>query len=724
MELQLELIRNDILQTAPAAPGTLKVLPQGHNKQQKVALGDSQGVVQCCSIKKGEVVAAFKALPTGQPVGAVTLGKGQNQRDKIFIASEHTIRGLSKKGKEFFRFQAHLVDAIRTLHVADASMWVTGEFVMHQFLNNKEVQFYQAPDRINAVEVVPVKEDLLLAVLGCQDRTLRVLHNSQVAHQVQVEGAVTSLKYILDSHDPGQINIGRREVLYGTDGGILGQLFLDSEGFRRGWTVPNPNRRGAIQAIYSGIDFTKDGINDIVVGRDDGWLEIWGMDDAAQPKLVFSSCLPESIISLDGGFFTSPNVQDVVVQTFSGKVIAFAEPGAGLGSPLKRTKKEEAPQDRIRALRAELAELHARVDKERKHFAQISASLAPSIASVTLQSKFVLDPEEACYVLTLESGTPIASVALQSSVLLDLQDSASNSAILSVTPSNPDEGSATLATYRCPESATRVEMRMRVVEGQHGSIQAFVIPQRAPKLAQAVTQRIRPLCLHQRVEALAGTPPMNELRVSGSFSMAEIHTWVLFCLPEVPQRPASPEEATLYFRSSLLGTQLACQYKAGEAIFRGDNVSSLAVLREALMGEAASQKARISVSFCLEAASVGHVVGLLWPRFAEQRSAARRGLLLTALQELKMQDENVDYLTPEYKAILADADKSRQAGAGNKADPLRLEYLSGVFKDLYLDWQRFNGLVAPLHRIPQLAAVLHDPQSTQLEVVAFMLQQR
>ena len=66
---------------------------------------------------------------------------------------------------------------------------------------------------------------------------------------------------------------------------------------------------GAIQAIYSGIDFTKDGLNDIVLGRDDGWLEIWGLDDAQQPRIVFSACLPESIVSLDGGFITSPNVQ-------------------------------------------------------------------------------------------------------------------------------------------------------------------------------------------------------------------------------------------------------------------------------------------------------------------------------------------------------------------------------------------------------------------------------
>ncbi len=43
-------------------------------------------------MKKGDVVAAFKTLPTGQPVSHVTLGRGQAiQRDKIFVAQGQTV---------------------------------------------------------------------------------------------------------------------------------------------------------------------------------------------------------------------------------------------------------------------------------------------------------------------------------------------------------------------------------------------------------------------------------------------------------------------------------------------------------------------------------------------------------------------------------------------------------------------------------------------------------
>jgi len=46
-----------------------------------------------------------------------------------------------------------------------------------------------------------------------------------------------------------------------------------------------------------------------VIGRDTGSLEVYGFDQHHQPALIFQASLEESISSIDGGFFTSPNVQ-------------------------------------------------------------------------------------------------------------------------------------------------------------------------------------------------------------------------------------------------------------------------------------------------------------------------------------------------------------------------------------------------------------------------------
>ena len=55
--------------------------------------------------------------------------------------------------------------------------------------------------------------------------------------------------------------------------------------------------------------------------------------------------------------------------------------------------------------------------------------------------------------------------------------------------------------------------------------------------------------------------PCNTLRLSGPFSMAEMHTWISFCLPEVPEKPPALDEATFIFMSTFLDTMLQVDYR-------------------------------------------------------------------------------------------------------------------------------------------------------------------
>ena len=90
---------------------------------------------------------------------------------------------------------------------------------------------------------------------------------------------------------------------------------------------------------------------------------------------------------------------------------------------------------------------------------------------------------------------------------------------------------------------------------------------------------------------------------------------------------------------------------------------------------------------------------------------------MSGLQELRAHDEDMSYLAPELAAILKDADGLKRRQAGN---PRALEHLGGIMKDLFLDWQRFNGAAPPRHRVPALDALLRDPSSTLDDVVAFI----
>ena len=63
--------------------------------------------------------------------------------------------------------------------------------------------------------------------------------------------------------------------------------------------------------------------------------------------------------------------------------------------------------------------------------------------------------------------------------------------------------------------------------------------------------------------------------------MAEMHTWISFCLPEVPEKPPALDEATFIFMSTFLDTMLQVDYRKGEAIFKSDNISTMSILKVA-----------------------------------------------------------------------------------------------------------------------------------------------
>ena len=100
-----------------------------------------------------------------------------------------------------------------------------------------------------------------------------------------------------------------------------------------------------------------------------------------------------------------------------------------------------------------------------------------------------------------------------------------------------------------------------------------------PKSCRRKDFIIKPLSLHQRIHQFDTSRPLNHLTLGGPFSLSEVHSWVHFCLPEVPERPPSEDSASMHFKSTFLETQLDAFYTAGEAVFRSDNVSTISILK-------------------------------------------------------------------------------------------------------------------------------------------------
>lgn len=67
-----------------------------------------------------------------------------------------------------------------------------------------------------------------------------------------------------------------------------------------------------------------------------------------------------------------------------------------------------------------------------------------------------------------------------------------------VSPLSTQDRNYVLVTYRC-SSTTRLEVKIRTIEGQSGTLQAYVIPAVEPKACRVRRYPIRPLSMHQRI---------------------------------------------------------------------------------------------------------------------------------------------------------------------------------------------------------------------------------
>ena len=87
--------------------------------------------------------------------------------------------------------------------------------------------------------------------------------------------------------------------------------------------------------------------------------------------------------------------------------------------------------------------------------------------------------------------------------------------------------------FRCQANTNRLEIKIRTIEGQYGTMTAYITPRLQPKCCQIQTYKIRPLSLHMRAHNIDKERHYNVLTLSGNFTLAEIHSWISFCIPEV-----------------------------------------------------------------------------------------------------------------------------------------------------------------------------------------------
>lgn len=754
--MDLSLHRVELMHGQAMAKGTLKVLPVGKKKGQKVAVGDDSGVLTVLYMKKGEVHVEWKSQPLGREITTVVMQAG---KDKLFAGCGQSIHGYNRKGKEFVKIKTNLTETIHHLFVDENMIWTGCEYIMNIYDQCKDFGFVMVDDRINDLTCTPVAPgDMLSAVVACQDKFLRIYHGEKLFHEFPVEGPATSLGFFGDN--PADKELKKQSaadvsMLYGTETGVVGLCKVDAKVVRRivniadrqqrpGMSGPAAGtRRGRVSALHT-ADIVKSGVLDIIVGREDGNLEVWSLGEGGAspsstrleqvpPSLTYELCLQESIQALGSGNITAGEHNEIVLTTYGGRVLGFtpsqaardptgsemahledatASSGASsmLSSIVSSKKKlmsqaeestvKQERERRHKALEVEVEKLRKDLDKERLQYQRLSGEQIAMQTTTKVTHRFNLNSEEACYVLTVDSQAPLELVSLRADVEVDLLDHEGTGAILS--RSRGDPVNPLLATYRIQEPGSRFQIRLRTVEGLHGTVSCFVLPQTSPKTAHLINLAVKPLSLHEKIGEVPQEVPMSELKLTGPFTVTDMHQWLSLCVNELPSRPTHDEMAIAY-KSTFVGTLLLGKYQKGFASFKSDSITTISVLKDLITKEATARKISLKPQVDVKPETFPRFLELIHPKLAFQHALTQQVRMVEPLREVQLQEGETKFLAPELQIVLQHATEIQQQF---ELQPQRLAFLHNIVIAAYRHKWRLRGYQSVDHRVKDLSRLL------------------
>ena len=746
--MELKLQRADLLQVdAISSTSTLRLLPPGKKQKQKLLVGDDSGIIYCYEFKKGEPLVVFTYKAFDGPVSSLTIGGISSKRDKIFASSHQKIVGINKKGKEFFNFTSTLTESIHSIVVQDTKIWNSSEYVHNLYNDGEDVNYFMSCDKINDTVIENITRDYECdVVLACQDRCIRVISGSQCSIEIPVSSPVSSVTTVtairsngINGYEgDGTLDIGASAIgydatgiLYGTEMGEIGHVQVNREGsLSKSWCIED-NARSLESSKVNAIilaDLTKNGVVELIIGRDDGRVEVFGSkgsSDITSPLVkMFSKSLGESVRSLQCGSINSSEHNEIIAAGYSGKIVSFTTelitqraPDDGYG----RSQHTVNDENRIKFLKSELKQLQSKVYKEKDKLKTMYSGNGGGrtlldkacnfgAQNFPLHTSFILDSENAVYKLKIEIQSPLDMVIIRSPAVLELKESSHTMIIPSIVPfeyNNPDLTfkaaseincfrAKFVAMYLCRNNEKNLDIHFRPCEGHNlGDIIVIVIARCNPKTAKVEKFKLKPLSLHTKIHEPISSKLLSQgssIRFTGSTSINQSLEWVSKLFPEVPQRLEDNEdEVTLRFMNSFTKAVTICIIHKDEIIVESDSISTLSIAKETLSGIANQRRLRFHEQVIIRDDTVPLFLNKLWPQLNYQLSLATKMELIDSLKEISTPgDEFIcDFLSPEYQLILTNRERIHAEYTEREN---AIDYLCTIIVDLYMDWQKFMGL--------------------------------
>jgi hypothetical protein len=587
--------------------GTGAVVPAIVGERDSFVLADDSGNVVRFALSKGAVVNTASTVMSGDKVVRALVVDAGASDGGVFVSRGSRIERVVLKARRSgadASVPTQLSEPLRLMRICKAPrggevlVWIVGEQIFAHMGgtamdNLLERQFYMSPDCVCDMAILTFKSDArTAAVLACKDSALRVLVQ-QPAEVASAQGAAEDARALLIKSTDGPVTVlvvlptpraaaperspprARARVAYGTSRGVIAamELTLATAAAAAGgepphaaplWCIPNRHGRGSVTALTL-VDLRLNGVLRIVAGRHDGSLEVYelptvggadaaGAEDvdattAGEPRCVFRADLGELIRGVYAGRVSRAGVMELIVTTFSGRVLSFAPsassaPGGSIngcadGSADGNAARIARERAEVKRLRAELDALRARAAKKQRHggantkeATDVGAAAAEPFSVVC---SFELSAATGLYTLALAAPHAIAMLTLRSPIPLVLLPDAPEAlrdacggdadapagaadsaplglADLSVSSTALGKGSAAgrsaransagaaaLATFRAVGGAAsrRLTVAMRTVEGQWGDLRVLLSCSGiAHGSAQLVSIPIQPLSIH------------------------------------------------------------------------------------------------------------------------------------------------------------------------------------------------------------------------------------
>lgn len=701
--MELDLNKIDYVQIGITGPYSLALLPvaDGEKQKQKVVIASIDGHLITFSVKKNDINVHFKTL-VGPSIASIRLGGSPGAvQDKIFVASENRVAGFSKKGKQFLAFETNMTESIKCMFVSGSDLMVCGNHVFNQYKDCKDNGSYLCGDTIVDIATIRLPgTGRIIVALACSGRVLRLLEYCRVRQSLELESIPTVLHVSSDATNKLYCGFadGTVQVLH------INPMLSD---IQQDTLVEHKENRSGVTCLDT-YDVTGDGKVELLVGKRDGSIHIYTLmednDIDIGSALIFKGKYGESISAIKGGCVRQNGYIEVIAITYTGLVFGLTTQVIPQSMSESRLEAMNLEQDtNILHTDNEFEELGRRLAAERQRAPLISPG-ETSASGLHINDVFTLNKDEASYDLSIEIPLPIESVHFRCDCPIEVQ----NKDGMVFGEIQPLEGIYLAATYIPKILTLRADFNFRAVEGQNGTLQMMITPRNSPGVIEMREYQIKPLSLHMRVhKEITELRPFNTLSLKGSFSQAEIHSWLNNCVPEMPERIHVGDNSSFVFRHVFATTILIVEYGKGMAEFKSDNLSTISILKEYLTKEATKKRIRLEISQNINDQSVPHVIKIFEPQLMANVVLKEDHKLLEALLELDLTtEEEFNILSPEYQNILNNQDAIMKAFTKN---PPIINRIFGFLTDLFIDRYKFKGINVK-NRIPSLIKLLEEYQ--------------